>query len=699
MVPTGPVERVQIVPELPAGMAQHDVYQGDSPVGPKNAIQDWGYAFDSNSEPKLDGILIETSDGADLRLTIKMRATGPGVVALPKLQISGWDSTPKAASVSCEIPIGWTWGVIPFDPPIVKGESVKTDASYFAANADEANDGEHGLVIDVLANDDDANTQGGVGNTDEVRIESWQLTSDAGADVDCGDGEFVSPNPEDEPFEDLFTADCTYSPVDGFEGTDTFRYTVRQRSDGTTADGVVKVTVVPNRRPLTALAELYATSGQDEDYDVSAYHQDPEEEPTECLTTLVSPPVPANGIVTMNADCTFHWESLNNNDGAVEFTYRVCDTHQLLGSHGPNAVAQADYNNGIEGDLSATTSRRCQDADVTLIVSDGLLLPPLAPPDWDVVDAGYAGDGVGPYSVLIDVLADDFDHNGPDPTDAAIQNPPMPSEGVAEMVGEQIRFTPADGFSGPVEFTYLSCEDPALQDPPYPGLPLCGVGKVQITVLPNAAPDALDDFAVAVAPTGVIVDRDLAANDVEPDDEALVCDTTLVGVDPAFITSATLGADCLLDVDPVDGVTGSTSFSYRICDSHALAFPLSPAAPYGADGREPGDVAPRCDTAEVNVFVIQPLVIDPEGVPQIDPGPEGPPDDVDPTLPPDTTVPPDTTAPGVPVTPPTTAQQEIPNPGELPRTGGGSGGILLIGAVLLGLGAMTVGVARRRRTA
>jgi len=58
----------------------------------------------------------------------------------------------------------------------------------------------------------------------------------------------------------------------------------------------------------------------------------------------------------------------------------------------------------------------------------------------------------------------------------------------------------------------------------------------------------------------------------------------------------------------------------------------------------------------------------------------------------------DTTAPGVPVTPPTTESMQIPNPGELPRTGGGSGGILLVGAVLLGLGAVTVQVARRRRT-
>lgn len=700
MVPTGPVERVQIVPTLPANLGIHDAYHGDSPVGPKNAIQTWGYAFDSNSEPKLDGVHIETSDGVDLRLRIRMRALSPGVIALPKLQISGWDSTPKAASVSCEVPIGWTWGVTAYDPPIVKGEAVKTDASYAALDpeeADDANWGSHGIAINVLANDDDANTTGGIGDTDDVRIESWSLNSDEGGNVDCGGA--LSPFPEDEPFADLFTGPCTYLPPADFSGTDTFHYTVRQRSDGSTASGTVKVTVVPNPKPLTAEAEFYSAVDQDQTFDVSAYSVDPDEEPLTCLTDLVTPPAPAIGTVTMHPDCTFDWVT-DGGQGSVDFTYRVCDTHALLASHGTAATKVQPY---ATGDLSPTTSRRCTDADVTIYVQPGIVIPPTGVPDIDKVDAGYPGDGIGAYSIVYPVFVNDIDLNGPDGESGlvglAILTPPTADQGTAVVEGESIRFTPADGFSGPVAIKYRVCEDPDEQDPPYDGFGFCGAGILTINVVGNEAPVAVDDFAVAVAPTGVVVDRDLAANDVDPEEEGLACDQTLVNVDPAFIASATLGADCLLDVDPVDGVTGATSFGYRVCDAHALSLPKWPATPYGTDGRDPGDAAPRCDTAEVDLFIINPLVIDPEEVPEIEPGPEDQGVDPPPTEPPvDTTLPPDTTAPGVPVTPPTTDAMEVPNPGELPRTGGGSGGILLVGAVLLGLGALTVQVARRRRT-
>lgn len=699
--PAGPVERVQIVPTLPANLGQHTAYHGESAVGPKGPVQTWGYAFDSNSEPKLDGFFIETSDGVDLRLRVRMRATAPGVVILPTLIITGWDSTPKAASVNCIVPIGWTWGVAAYDGAIAKSDSAKTDATYTNLDAsplddDDENFGNHGIDIDVLANDDDANTPGGIGDTDDVRIESWSPTSDNGGDVECGT---LSGAPESEPFDELSTGPCTYYPPEGFAGTDTFYYTLRQRSDGSTSEGTVKVNVVRNRRPLTAEAEIYATADVDETIDVSGYSADPDEDPKTCLPDLVAGPDNNIGTITMNPDCTFDWDSTGGT-GTVNFTYRVCDTHTLLTDHGTNVAAVDTYANG---DLSATTSRRCNDADVTLHVTAGVILVPIGVPDQDKVDAGYAGDGIGAYTIEYPVFQNDYDLNGPDGETGlegllvltAAQDIP----GTASVVGESIRFTPDDGYTGPVLISYRVCEDPELQDPPYDDFGFCGGGVLTIDVVANDPPAAADDFAVAVAPNGTIVDRDLSANDADPEAEGLACDSTLVGVDPAFIASATLGADCLLDVDPVDGVTGATSFGYTVCDTHTLLFPKWPADPFGADGRVPGDPAVRCSTAEVDVVIIEPLVIDPEEVPQVDDGPEGDPDDVDPTLPPDTTAPPSsTTPPGVPGTPPPTDTAVVPNPGELPRTGGGSGGVLVAAAVLLVAGLGIAQVARRRTT-
>jgi LPXTG-motif cell wall-anchored protein len=674
LAPTGPVERTQIEGILPAGLGVHHPYGGDWFVGPLNSIGTWGFAFDNNSEPTLDGFHQETSDGVDLTFRVRMRATDTGVVKLPKLQVSGWDSTPTAAEVNCSVALNWQWNVIDTDAPLVKGETVKTDARYFwedvPANDGERNDGGHGISIDVLANDDDLNTPGGVGDTDEIRIYDFSLTSAQNVNINCGAGSWQS-----EDFEQLFEGPCIYSPPDGFVGVDTFFYTVKQRSDGKTTQGKVTINVVPNQRPQTAVAELYVDENTDDSFDLSDYMGDPKGEPLTCLTDLVSENTPL-GSVTMNADCTFDWDSEGPGNSMQTFTYRVCDTHPLLAEHGTNAAKWGDYTNGIAGDLSATTSRLCTNGTVELFVQDVLVFPPVAKLDFATTDAWY-GPGFNPNSTFFAPLANDYTPNaGPAPNDASILDGPEPAEGQAIMQGELIQFTAAPGAEGEVTFTYQSCSTETQ---------LCGVGKVVVEILPNAAPEPADDWTVVAQPFQV-VDFDLSANDVEPDGEDFSCEDISAPSDPALVASYSLGADCLLDVDPADGVTGVVTFDYEMCDVHLLLNePLTSS---------------RCTTATVEVTIINPLIIvNPEDLPQVEPGPEGPPDPTDPPV--DTTQPPvDTTQPSdttiVPPTPPSLPTTEIPNPGELPATGGNTGPIALIAALMVLLGGVVVVTARRR---
>ncbi|MEO6988949.1 MAG: Ig-like domain-containing protein, partial [Aquihabitans sp.] len=328
------------------------------------------------------------------------------------------------------------------------------------------------------------------------------------------------------------------------------------------------------------------------------------------------------GNITMNSDCTFQWDATAPGNGTVEFVFRVCDDHKLLANVGTNAVKDGEYTWGDPSDLSDTASRRCTDGFAKLIISNSIVLPPIGVTDIDVVDAGYSGDDVGPYTVAIPVLDNDIDNNGPKPTTVSVLTPPDPSEGTTAMFGKSVFFTPADGFSGPVSFTYRVCEDPALQNPPYDGFPFCGVGQVLIDVVANNAPVLVNDGAF-LFPDDTIDGLDLAANDVEPDGEALTCATTPVNVsDPAKVASLSISSDCLLDLDAVDGAEGFIDITYQACDDHVLSTPAHPAPLYGADDRNPGDVAPRCSTAVATVALQKLFVIGvPDTKPVIEPGP------------------------------------------------------------------------------
>lgn len=636
MVPTGPLERVTVTPTLPAGLGIHDPYGGDDPVGPKGPIQTWGYAFDSNSKPKLDGIHQETSDGVDLTLRFKVRATQAGTITLPKLAISGWDSTPIADSIGCSVPLDWSWNVVKTDKPTVQGETVSTDATYVPGTDDDANGGGHVIEIDVLKNDDDANTPGGLGNTDEVRIADHQLGTAAGGSVSCGLG-LIQTQPDPANFTKLPTGPCYYTPPSDYAGPDSFTYTVRQNSDQAEATGKVNITVVGNPKPATIPALFHASAGNDDDFNVKGWTGDPKGEPVTCMTDLVSDPTPDLGTVTMNPDCSFHWDSTAPGNGTVEFGYRVCDTHALVVNHGTNAKRTPGYTSGLPSDLSNTTSRRCADGIAKIVVSAGLVIEPTGVTDTEVVDAGYSSDDVGAYNVAIPVLDNDFDHNGPTPTSVEILDAPEPSEGVAHVIGQRVFFRPADGFSGPVSFTYRLCEDPAQQNPPYQGFPFCGVGQIVIDVVPNNAPALLDD-AIELFATETVVGFDLGLNDAEPDGEGMTCSTTPVSVsDPTKVSSLSISDDCLLDLDPVDDATGGVDVTYEVCDDHVLSTPANPAPLYGDDGRDPGEVAPRCSTAVASVTFLEEVVGEDEPAPEIEPGPtdedpepDGDPDPTDP---------------------------------------------------------------------
>jgi len=122
-------------------------YEDYDAVGLHTAIGAWGYSFDSNSSP---GVL-EISDGVSVKLTIKMKATAEGVITLPKVHVGGWDATPTAASVNCDMNIGWSWNVARPLSPVALSDSAKVNASYTKFVIEDATSGSHRIRIPVLA--------------------------------------------------------------------------------------------------------------------------------------------------------------------------------------------------------------------------------------------------------------------------------------------------------------------------------------------------------------------------------------------------------------------------------------------------------------------------------------------------------------------------------------------------------------------
>ncbi|MCX7561799.1 Ig-like domain-containing protein, partial [Sulfitobacter sp. F26204] len=120
--------------------------------------------------------------------------------------------------------------------------------------------------------------------------------------------------------------------------------------------------------------------------------------------------------------------------------------------------------------------------------------------------------------VTIDVVANDTDVDG-DPLTVTGATVPA-DQGIVEVVGNEVVFTPAPDFTGDATITY-TVEDPdGLTD----------TGTVTVDVAPVAdAPTAVDDVATTDEDTPVTID--VVGNDTDPDD------------DPLTVTGATVPAD------------------------------------------------------------------------------------------------------------------------------------------------------------
>jgi VCBS repeat-containing protein len=203
-----------------------------------------------------------------------------------------------------------------------------------------------------------------------------------------------------------------YTPGLDFCGEDSFSYTVID-ADGENSTATVKVTVRPVNDPPIAADDTYSV---DEDGALSVealgvLENDSDAE-GELLSALLETDV-SNGTLVMNTDGSFTYIPTPEFHGTDTFTYKAGD-----GSAVSNLATVVITVSSIN--------------DVPLAENDSIMIEEIVPIEIDVLSNDT---GLGDVPITIEILS-------------------SPNSGSVEILGDQVLFTPSEGFTGKDSFTY-----------------------------------------------------------------------------------------------------------------------------------------------------------------------------------------------------------------------------------------------------
>ncbi len=309
----------------------------------------------------------------------------------------------------------------------------------------------------------------------------------------------------------------TYTPNDGYFGTDYFFYTICDPT-GTTCDTtIVSVTVLapdmPNQPPVANDDTATTPIGTAVTIPVLNNDSDPE---NDVLTLISISEQPSNGVATINDDGQIVYIPNPGFEGVDEFVYIVCDPGGL-----------------------------CDMATVTIAVGGDLPNnPPIGVPD--------EGETEPNTTLTIDVLANDSDPDGDNLT-VTLGSEPM--NGIVTLSPDgTLVYTPNVDFEGMDFVTYIVCDD---------GNPvLCDTTFVTITVEDGNSSGIIVDAEpdIVQTPFNISINIDVLANDLGDD---LVIASVTQG-ENGFVAISPDGTTIIYD--PNDGFFGTDYFFYTICD-------------------------------------------------------------------------------------------------------------------------------------
>ena len=451
--------------------------------------------------------------------------------------------------------------VTPVNDPVLAADDAATIAEDTAA----------GVIVDVLANDTDA-------DNDPLSVIAIDVTTVTGGTVT-----------------DLGAGSVSYTPDEHFYGTETFGYTVSD-GNGSTDTAVVTITVTPVPDAPVATADAFTTSedtprvvpapgllANDYDYD------------HEALTVSLTPVVgPSNGSVSLGNDGSFTYTPNLGFVGVDTFTYRVNDPTGLtatatvtmtvdsgltngalyLGSTrtmgiwslttAPSAVATPEPDHDADGRPGITVTqnglRSVQSWNRPISGSALVLNGPVTLELWSTI-AGFEDDEGGHPDVTL------YDCNGSGSSCVAVAQTDVHFDEYNRGVANWVR---VDLSLGNVAHTFSIGRQLVLEvRHRHETLWVASSGtrpsRLVYTVA-NTAPTANDDTAPTILEDAAATPIDVLANDVDTNlDPASV---TIVS--PPTLGAATPAPDGTISYLPNTNANGDDSFTYRVCDSGGL---------------------------------------------------------------------------------------------------------------------------------
>jgi len=295
-----------------------------------------------------------------------------------------------------------------------------------------------------------------------------------------------------------------YTPDPGFNGVDSFTYTV---SDGQGATDTAQVTIVVNPVNNPPIAQDDSTS-TDEETLVSILILENDSDPDGDFLLVETFTQPENGTV-LNTRTGVSYIPDAGFQGVDAFTYTISD-----GNGGTDA------------------------ATVTVSVA-GVNDLPIAQDDTSNTDEGVA--------LTILVLLNDSDPDGDGLTVGSVG---VPENGAVQNLGNEIEYTPDPDFNGVDSFTYTVSDGQGGTDTATVFIAVAGV---------NDPPVAQDDSGATNQ--GEPISIPVLANDEDPDRDPFFISSVS---DPAGGSVRIDGG--MLTYTPDPGYTGSDTFMYTISD-------------------------------------------------------------------------------------------------------------------------------------
>jgi hypothetical protein len=297
-----------------------------------------------------------------------------------------------------------------------------------------------------------------------------------------------------------------YTPAAGFNGIDSFIYTISDGNGGTAA-ATVTIAVAPVNDPPTAQNDT-AITGEDKTVTILVLSND--SDPENDTLSVLSTSQPLHGAVITNGTSIIYTPAPNY-FGADSLTYTISD--------------------GRGGRSTATITIDVQP------VNDA----PVAQDDAQTMQEGAA--------VTILVLSNDSD---PDGDSLRIESLSQPSNGIVINNGSALVYESNPGFSGTDTFTYTISDGRG------------GTSTARVTTLVNS----LNDLPIAQADSvstdeGLLIVIPILANDSDPDGDFLLIESFTQPQNGTVLNSRTS-----LSYIPNPGFQGIDTFTYTVSDGN-----------------------------------------------------------------------------------------------------------------------------------